>query len=310
MNRPAVLVIVLFVLRLLTVPSTAQIRVMPGGKKIVLGKDTLCFKYTFMQYDTLYYRLDSRDSVDIDKMGILAKSRSEKLRVICDSAHNGVYRLRLSTIRASEHQANEQDTVFRPGHPWIGREITLVIDSLGRRLAQSNSSDLASMCPGGAFQPLRLPILDSSCARQNQSWLSEDTVLYAENAVPFPVMNQQVLWRIGDIIDTLGRKAQWLTYSLTGMGVVDMTSSAIAMQSTSAIAESGRLVFDKSLSVPLVATIQQDNRFTVTSARGSKTVGKHLMVVTMELEQITSPVRERVWKLTSATTSKLKTKKR
>jgi len=310
MIRPLSVAILLIIVALTATPVASQIRVMPGGKKIVLGKDTLCFRYTFMLHDTLYYRLDSKDSIDIDKVGILAKVRSEKLRVVCDSAHNGVYRLRLSTIRASEHQANEQDTVFRPGHPWIGREITMVIDSLGRRLALSNSSELAGMCPGGAFQPLRFPMLDSSCARQNQSWLSEDTVLYAENAVPFPEMHQQVLWRIGDALDTLGRKCQWLAYSLTGLGKINMSSSALSMYSSSAIAESGRLVFDKLLSVPLIATIQQDNRFTMASSGGTKTVGKHLMVVTMELEQIASPVRERSWQPMAKTPNKARTKRR
>ncbi len=275
----------------------AQIRVMPGGKKIVLGKDTLCFRYHFEAGDTLYYAVDSKDSVDISRRGILAKSRSEKLQIICDSAIEGRYYLRMITLRASEYQATESDTVFRPGHPWVGRVVSIVIDSLGRRLAESSSSAMAAMCPGGAFQPLRLPILDSSCGRQNQSWLSEDTVNYAENAVPFPRMHQQVLWRVGDRLDTLGRSAQWLMYSLTGFGTVDMSASQIAMQSTSAIAESGRLIIDRDLRVPLVATIQHDNRFTIVSAAssGSKTAGKHLMVVTMELERITSPVPTRRW---------------
>ncbi|MFN5876261.1 MAG: hypothetical protein ACK45E_08285 [Ignavibacteria bacterium] len=284
--------------------SSAQIRVMPGGKKIVLGKDTLCYRYRFVAGDTLYYAIESKDSIDIDTRGILAKVRSERLKIICDSASNGIYHLRLITIRASEYQATETDTVFRPGHPWVGREVRLVIDSLGRRLAESTSSDLAMLCPGGAYQPLRLPVLDSSCGRQNQSWLSEDTVRYAENAVPYPVMNQQVLWRVGDKLDTLGRQCQWIIYSLTGSGMMDMAASQLSMQSSSAIAESGRLVFDNTLAVPLVATIQHDNRFTILSTSGGKTTGKHLMVVVMELEEVVSSDPQRRFQRRSETPRK------
>ncbi|MEY2720181.1 MAG: hypothetical protein RLZZ273_1547 [Bacteroidota bacterium] len=266
----------------------AQIRVMPGGKKIVLGKDTLCYRYRFVAGDTLQYAIESKDSIDIDTRGILAKVRSERLKIICDSAINGIYHLRLITTRASEYQATETDTVFRPGHPWVGREVRLVIDSLGHRLAESTSSSLAMLCPGGAYQPLRLPVLDSSCGRQNQSWLAEDTVRYAENALPYPIMNQQVLWRVGDKLDTLGRQCQWIIYSLTGFGMMDMSASQLSMQSSSAIAESGRVVFDNVLAVPLTATIQHDNRFTMLSTSGSKTTGKHLMVVVMELDEVVS----------------------
>lgn len=292
--------------------STAQMRIMPGGKKIVLGKDTICYRYQFVAGDTLLYSIESKDSIDIERRGVLAKARSEKLQIICDSAVEGRYYLRLTTLRASEYQASETDTVFRPGHPWVGRQVSLVIDSLGRRYAQSNSTAVAAMCPGGAFQPLRLPILDSSCGRQNQSWLSEDTVAYTENAVPFPQMHQQVLWRVGDYLDTLGRSTKWIMYSLTGFGTMDMTASQITMQSTSAIAESGRLVFDRSLNVPLVATIQQDNRFTVVSAAssGTKTTGKHLMVVTMELERLTSSLPSRRWTRSVEPVRKLRKQRR
>ncbi len=125
-------------------------------------------------------------------------------------------------------------------------------------------------------------------------------------------MHQQVLWRVGDRLDTLGRSAQWLIYSLTGFGTFDMTASQLSMQSTSAIAESGRLVFDRALSVPLVATIQQDNRFTIVSAAssGSKIAGKYLMVVTMELERITSPVPTRRWSRTTAPSRKPRKQRR
>ena len=305
MNRsPLATILVLLIGVVFAVPTAAQIRVMPGGKKIVLGKDTLCYRYRFVAGDTLLYSLESKDSIEIDRRGILAKVRSEKLKIVCDSATNGTYHLRLITTRASEYQASQADTVFRPGHPWVGREVRLVIDSLGRRLGQSSSTDLAMICPGGAYQPLRLPILDSSCGRQNQSWLSEDTVSYAENAVPFPIMNQQVLWRVGDTLDTLGRSCQWIIYSLTGFGTLDMTASQLSMQSSSAIAESGRLVFDNILAVPLVATIQHDNRFTMLSASGSKTTGKHLMVVTMELDEVLSREAQRRFKKRSEPTVK------
>lgn len=276
-------------------PAQAQIQIRPGGKKIVLGKDTLCFRYHFTQGDTLDYTMHSRDSIDIDKRGILAKSRMEKLRIVCDTAMPNRYFLRLLCLAASEYQTTGVDTVFRRDHPWVSRVVTIVIDSLGRRISHSGNSTLAALCPGGAFQPLRLPILDTSCGRQNQSWLSQDTILAVENGLPAPIISQSVLWRVGDKLDTLGRKAQWLMYSLTGFGIVDMTSSEIAMRNTSSIAEAGRIVLDDALKVPLIATIQQENRFTISSASGSKTAGKHLMVVTMELDRIVSSDPARCW---------------
>jgi hypothetical protein len=70
--------------------------------------------------------------------------------------------------------------------------------------------------------------------------------------------------------------------------MMDMSASQLSMQSSSAIAESGRVVFDNVLAVPLTATIQHDNRFTMLSTSGSKTTGKHLMVVVMELDEVVS----------------------
>ena len=86
--------------------------------------------------------------------------------------------------------------------------------------------------------------------------------------------------------------------------MMDMAASQLSMQSSSAIAESGRLVFDNRLAVPLVATIQHDNRFTILSTSGGKTTGKHLMVVVMELEEVVSSDPQRRFQRRSETPRK------
>lgn len=288
----------------------AQIRVMPGGRRVVLGKDTLCFAYDFVKADTLEYRIESKDSIDIEQRGILSKVRNERLRIVCDSVVDSNFYLTLTTTRATEYQTTGTDTVFRPGHPWVGVTTRLVIDRLGHRKSATSSATQAMLCPGGAFQPLRLPILDSSCARQNQSWLSEDTVLYVENGTPHPEVVQNVLWRVGDYLDTLGRSAQTLTYSLSGKGLVDMTASQLGMQTSAAIAEVGRIVFDRTLRIPLAILVQQDNRFSVFSNSRPKMTGKHLMVVTMTLDEIRSPLRSRSWRSTPVQSTSQKRRKK
>lgn len=280
--------------------AMAQIRVVEGGPHLVLGKDTLCFRYEFMRGDTLEYLIESRDSIDIDQRSILLKVRNERLRIVCDSVVDGKFFLTLNTLRATEYQTTGADTVFRPGHPWVGITTHLVLDKLGRRHGASSSASEALLCPGGAFQPLRLPILDSSCARQNQSWVAHDTVLYVENGVPYPQVDQLVLWRVGDYLDTLGRSTQTIVYSLSSKGLMDMTASQLGLQTSAAIAEVGRMVFDRTLNLPLVTTTQQDNRFSVFSNARPTLAGKHLMVVTMVLDQLRSPSPTRRWSAASA----------
>lgn len=290
----------LFVLVLIIITaSTAfgQVQIRPGGKPIILGADTICFRYHFAPFDTLLYRIESRDSIVVPGFDAVEKQRTEGLRIVCDSVVAGIYHLSLRLDAYTERQRSGKDTSSRNRHPWMQKTVHLAIDSLGRRRnAFISDGTRALACPGGMFQHLRLPIIDSSCRRQNQSWLSIDTISVPENGIPAPEIRQRVLWRVGDYLDTLSRPASWIQYTLTGFGGVEVPDSSLNVSSVGSIAEYGRLVMDRGLQIPLSSQIWQEVRFKMQSGASRNTSGRHLVVSTMSLMEVRSIDPSRRWK--------------
>lgn len=275
----------------------AQMQIRPGGKPIILGKDTICYRYRFAPSDTLYVRIESRDSIVVPGFDPIEKERTEGLRIVCDSVRDQTYWLSMRILYYTERQRSGKDSSSRTSHPWTQRTMRLHIDSLGRRLhASVDDPARALACPGGMFQALRLPIIDSSCRRQNQSWMSSDTLLVPENGVPAPEVRQRVLWRVGDLLDTLGRQAAWLQYTLTGFSGVDVPDTSVNVTTVGTIAEYGRLVMDRGLGVPLSSSIWQEVRFRIQSGVSRNTAGRHLVVSTLSLMEIRSPDTARRWR--------------
>ncbi|MFM8772006.1 MAG: hypothetical protein ACKOE4_08320 [Candidatus Kapaibacterium sp.] len=277
--------------------AIGQMQIRPGGKLIILGGDTLCYRYHFAPSDTLLYRIESRDSIVVPGFDAIEKQRTEGLRIVCDSVVGGIYHLSLRLEAYSERQRSGKDTSSRNRHPWMQTTVYLAIDSLGRRLIGSISDGSRALAsPGGMFQHLRLPIIDSSCRRQNQSWLSIDTISVPENGVPAPEIRQRVLWRVGDYLDTLGRSAAWIQYTLTGFGGMEVPDSSLNVSSVGSIAEYGRLVMDRGLQIPLSSQVWQEVRFRLQSGASRNTSGRHLVVSTMSLMEVRSTFPQRRWK--------------
>ncbi|MEY3386151.1 MAG: hypothetical protein RIR53_962 [Bacteroidota bacterium] len=278
-------------------PSQAQMQIRPGGRQIVLGTDTICYRYRFAPADTLLYRIESRDSIMVPSFDDVEKWRQEGLRIVCDSVVNDLYHLTLRLEAYSERQRSGKDSSERRSHPWMQRTMRLVIDSLGRRLQASvDDSSRAMAAPGGLFQALRLPIIDTSCGRQQQSWISSDTIIVPENGVPAPEIRQQVFWRVGDRFDTLGRAASWIQYTLTAFGGVDVPDAKLNVTSVGSVAEYCRLVLDRGLGVPLSSAIIQQVRFKIQSGRSRSTDGRHHTTSTMSLVELRSPDPSRRWR--------------
>ncbi|MBU3699044.1 MAG: hypothetical protein FGM33_03405 [Candidatus Kapabacteria bacterium] len=278
-------------------PLQAQMQIRPGGRQIILGRDTICYRYRFAAADTLLYRIESRDSIMVPSFDVVEKWRYEGLRIVCDSVVSDLYHLTMRLEAFRERQRSGKDSSERRSHPWMQRVVRLVIDSLGRRIQASiDDSSRAMAAPGGLFQALRLPILDTACGRQQQSWISSDTIFVPENGIPAPEIRQQVFWRVGDHFDTLGRKASWIQYTSTAFGGVDVPDSRLNVTSVGSVAEYCRLVIDRGLGIPLSSFIIQQVRFKIQSGQSRSTTGRHHTTSTMSLVEIRSPDASRRWR--------------
>lgn len=293
-----------------TATGFSQFNIVPSGKPLVLGKDTLCFSYDLRAGDTLLYTIDAMDSVDVVNSQRFAKFRNEVYQVICDSVSaSGLMHLSMGLVFAAERHISGKDTSMRTTHPWIGRRQFIGIDRLGHRAyARSDNDTAATVAPGGTFQPMLLPIIDTSCGRQQQSWLSQDTILLVENAVPNPVLIQQNFWRVLDHFDTLGRKTLRIQYTQTGNGAVVLRSRGNSFQTQSFLAGYGLLTFDRELNVILHQFATVENKFTMTIPGGIEVKGTHQTTETITLRELRSSDPRRRWSLGSSSDRRSKTK--
>ncbi len=277
----------------------AQFNIMPGGQPRPLGKDTLCVRYDLRAGDTLVYRVDAQDSVNVENGQRFYKVRTERVRIVCDSVGStGTMHLSLRLLSATERNIMGKDTTTRTTHPWVGRTHHVSIDALGHRSNERSDNDsLAGIAPGSTMQPLLLPIIDTSCGVQNQTWLAQDTVILVENAVPNPVLAQQVYWRMLEKADTLGRSVNRIQYTQTGIGSVVLKTKDLSMDATTTVAGYGRISFDRKLNVILHQFATVENKFTMQLPNDIRVRGKHLISQMVTLESLTGRDRKRAWKL-------------
>lgn len=291
MTRPPVIAlrVVLWTAFFLSVPAVAQIKLQDGYQPAPLGKDTLCFHYRFESGDTLIYDIDARDSVWVQGEGRVLKLRRSRVMIVCDSAANGTSWLRQIMTSSTERHSTADTTSERTTHPWVGREVRFVIDTLGKRsYAAVTRPDVIGMHPGGPFSPLLLPPLGESCGRQNQSWIVEDTVEYSENGVPPSVVAQTALWRVLDNVDTLGRKFRQLQYSTTARGAHKISTDGMAMVTTATLNSYGKLSFDAALNVPYHVFATSENKLNIELKNGIERDAMQKMIVDAQLLELRS----------------------
>jgi hypothetical protein len=276
--------------------ANAQMQIMPGSKTPPLGNDTLCFRYTFNKNDTLIYRVESADSVLLHGEKPLVKKRLERVRIVCDSVtSNGLYALSLIVTELTEQQYVMKDTTYRSVHPWLGRKVEILIDSLGTRMSATTSSEIISPSPGGVFAPILIAPLGGSCGRQNQSWISQDTLSLVENGFPAPAISIMNLWRVLDNVDTLGSSYSQIQYTQNGLGsaVVPVSSTRKPVLVRAVINAYGKYSFDKSRNVPyhLFATSELKIEYLVGEDTAQQ--GRHLIHTNYHLEELRSSTPKR-----------------
>ena len=255
---------------------SAQVMVQPNFKTLPLGSDTLCFTYRFVPNDTIDYFVEAADSIIFPGDPLVLRIRSEQIRFVCDSVTaNGVYHLRTWMTSYHERSTAGSDSSERTAHPWVGREVHLGIDSLGHRYYGYSNVLNGVIAPGGAFQPLLLPPLDTSCGRQNQSWFYEDTLALVENGVPYPVMHVGYLWRVMDKADTLGTTFRQIQYTLSGVGSLEMNSKQTSFTLLCQSAGFGKLTFDPGLELPYAVFATAENKISLQYSNGIKKNGVH-----------------------------------
>lgn len=303
---------ILLLLFIVPAYALAQFRMQPGGKLHPLGKDTFCFGYDIRAGDTLRYYVKAQDSVIVEGGQTFSKFRTEMMRLVCDSVSaNGRMFLAYTLLHATERHISNSDTSVRNTSPWIGRTQQLSIDKLGHRSDERSDNELlAGASPGGIFPPMLLPIIDTACGPENKTWLSIDTVLLVENAVPIPLLVQQNLWRVGKRLDTMGCTAAQIQYSHTGAGWVTLKSKDLTLETTTSLAGFGRLTFDLVRSMLLHQFATVENKFTMNVPPDIKVKGRHMITQYVTLVELTSPDRSRCWKApsvkTKATTNRSK----
>jgi hypothetical protein len=279
----------------------AQFRIAPGGTPRPLGKDTICFRYDFRAGDTLVYDMQGFDSIAVDKSigESFRKQRVERIRLVCDSvSRDGVMYLtrQLLAMREENYRLSPPyDTTRRAAHPWTSRIHRFAIDTLGhRRWVSMHDERLGGVSPGGIFHPQLVPIIDSSCGRQNQTWLSIDTVMLVENASPSPVLVQQNYWRVVNQFDTLGRSVKRLQYTQSGIGAYEVAGSDVDSRVTSVLASFGVCTFDRTLNVILHQYVTSEIKFTAITA-GREATGKHYVTLQYSLRSLRARDPQRRW---------------
>jgi len=292
----------IFFMLLITGHAFGQISVDKQFKTLPLGKDTLCFRYSFNVGDTLAYVVESMDTVDMPPQQLLTKTRTELVLVFCDSVHgNNFYRLRYRLQTAKEMQRTDKDSTQRNGSPWVGREVIVDIDTLGNRILTGvDDPQKVSVAPGGAFQPLLLPTLGQSCGRQNESWIVEDTARLVENGSPGATFDHKTLWRVVDNADTLGRRFAQLQYTQTALGWLRVQSKDMNLQLDAKIAAFGKMSFDSQWKVPYHVFASSENRISVLSADGRVSSGKHRVTLHAQLVELRSSDPTRVFRFRRA----------
>lgn len=293
--------VVVLLLIVCATATQAQFQIAPGGTPRPLGKDTICFRYDLRAGDTLIYDMQAFDSIAVDKAigESFRKQRVERVRVVCDSvSRTGVMfltRQLLATREENYRLAPPYDTTRRANHPWTSRTHRVAIDTLGHRVSVSMHDERrGGVSPGGLFHPQLFPILDTSCGRQNQTWLAIDTVVLVENASPSPVLVQQNYWRVVDVLDTLGRGVKRIQYTQSGTGAFEVAGSDVDGRVTSILASFGVCTFDRVLNVLLHQYVTSEIKFTMTTA-GREAQGKHYVTAQYSLRSLRSRDAKRRW---------------
>ncbi len=224
-------------------------------------RDTFCFKYTFYPKDTLIYKVSSLDSILQGLEEPFFKEREEKLQVVCDSVDKKMnYYLHLELLESETKEwSSKEDTVRRNSSVWIGKQIYLVIDSLGNRLKERNSdtTHIASTL-GGIFQPYLFFPLKENCKKIKQSWLIKTQDTLFENAYPPGSVDQTSLFRLKDTLNSGIDSSLLITFVKTAKGYYGLNNSEFNFIIDAKINSYGELILGLFEKIPKDYTATQE----------------------------------------------------
>lgn len=227
-----------------------------------------CGYYKFVPLDTMYYTVQSKDSIVIDYGTPLLKRRHEVLRVMCDSigTENKHFYLnfRLVAFQAEECELGG-DTVTHTDSDWLGRMTYIEIDSVGNRysVAYDDTTKLG-LTPGGAFQPYMFFNFKKPCSDTGQSYnVAGEYDLLVENGLPCPVLRCAYLFNNRGRLDTLGCEVNRLDFVKTAQGSITYPDPKQPMRVTNIVAGSGTMDIGIGRQVPIHFYQTQEQKLTI-----------------------------------------------
>ncbi|HOV92251.1 MAG TPA: hypothetical protein PLC04_04125 [Candidatus Kapabacteria bacterium] len=227
----------------------------------ITKQDTFCFKYRFYPKDTLIYQVQTIDSLNQGLDEPIMKDRKETLQVVCDSVDKIMnYYLTLQLLSSETKEWNQKgDSSTRNFSVWIGKEIHLVIDSLGNRLKgwNADTTHIASTL-GGIFQPYLFFPIKENCKRINQSWLIKTQDTLFENAFPPGIIDQTSLFRLKDTVYTESDSSLMITFVKTARGFYGINSADMNFIIDAKINSYGELILSMVNQIPKDYTITQE----------------------------------------------------
>lgn len=212
------------------------------------------YKILFFKGDTVTYRVEAHDSIIVDFNDALVKTRFEMYRVICDSvSRNGLFHLRITLVNyIADEWKRRIPPVRRTTHPWIGRDVFLTIDSLGRRYSTGiDDTTIYSMSPGGAFQAQLFVPFGDTYKFINESWNVNTLDTLAENGLPFPIVRRSFLFRGEHPIDTLGHASIRFRYITTGTGAVTVIANETKLRTDAVLNGGGNMILSTKDYIPV-----------------------------------------------------------
>ena len=229
-------------------------------------QDTVCFKYKFTIGDKLTFEVNSFDSISINYGQVLLRNRKETIQIKCDSlSKKGTFYLSqmLLSYKARESSGDEKN-IERTNNSWIGRRISLEIDSVGNRLSfRFDDSTKAGLTPGGAYNPYLLFPISSTCKAIDESWAVSTTDFLPENGNPLPLLRQYSLLRVRKPIDTLGYFCQKLEFVKTSQGSYELPFDNKKITVNSVINGFGTLLISDSLKIPINFLATSEEKLTL-----------------------------------------------
>lgn len=251
------------------------------------AEDAVELRYRFVPGQEIAYRVLSYDSIVVydTVWHTLARERSERIVFRCDSVRPDGY---VMSMTMSEYSATERRGKSKPRqlstHEWVGRTVTFLMDSLGRRVDLLRDSPTPASSPGGPFAPMLLPHFGPGAAyvgsKQqfvNEQWLTDN-------------LHPPIRWRgnclqsVAERVDTLREKT--VRVEISEVGASNYRQGGPGAPLTRAtINGAGTYYVAPSLGYPVGGGYQLINRFTLELAGGKSVDGRHMTGMSYEIER-------------------------